>query len=166
MGNRHNLRPRRLFYLCGRLQSRYIIISSYFLFFLIKIRKILISPGTLQPHKWENCFTIDRKSWGFRRNAALNEYFTATELISELVKTVSCGGNFLLNVGNNKTIPMIPFIYDSFDIFLGPTRDGLIAPIFEERLRQIGQWMAVNGEAIYGSVPWTFQNDSITPDIW
>ena len=72
----------------------------------------------LQKHKWENCMTIDRKSWGFRRNAALEDYMTVEELVKELVSTVSCGGNLLMNVG--------------------PTKDGIISPIYEERLRGIG----------------------------
>jgi len=49
---------------------------------------------------------------------------------------------------------------------VGPTADGIIAPIFEERLRQFGQWLGVNGEAIYASKPWTAQNDTVTPNIW
>ncbi|CAG0922794.1 unnamed protein product, partial [Notodromas monacha] len=32
------------------------------------------NPGTLQPHKWENCWTIDKQSWGYRRNAHIWEY--------------------------------------------------------------------------------------------
>lgn len=51
-------------------------------------------PGVLQPHKWENAMSIDRKAWGFRRDARLEDYFTTFELISELVVTVSCGGKF------------------------------------------------------------------------
>lgn len=62
--------------------------------------------------------TIDRKSWGFRRNAVLSEYLTLSELVKELAITVSCGGNLLMNVG--------------------PTKDGIISPIFEERLRGMG----------------------------
>ena len=58
----------------------------------------------------------------------------------------SCGGNMLVNVG--------------------PTHDGLIDPIYEERLRQLGSWLQVNGEAIYKSRPWTFQNDTVTRGIW
>ncbi|KZS15372.1 Plasma alpha-L-fucosidase [Daphnia magna] len=104
------------------------------------------NPGTLQPHKWENCFTIDRKSWGFRRNAMLSDYFSTPDLIKEMVTTISCGGNMLLNVG--------------------PTHYGQIPPIYEERLRQIGGWLRINGEAIYGSRPWIFQNDTRTPEIW
>lgn len=64
--------------------------------------------------------TIDKKSWGFRRNAVLSEYFTLSGLIKELVITVSCGGNLLMNVG--------------------PTKDGIITPIYEERLRGMGMF--------------------------
>ena len=58
----------------------------------------------------------------------------------------SCGGNLLMNVG--------------------PTHDGRIVPIFEERLRQMGQWLQVNGDAIYASKPWTHQNDTVTSGVW
>lgn len=52
-------------------------------------------------------------------------------------------------------------------INVGPTKDGIIAPIYEERLHQLGSWMRVNGEAIYKSKPWTVcQNDTLTPGIW
>lgn len=49
---------------------------------------------------------------------------------------------------------------------VGPTKDGKIVPIFEERLRQLGDWLRVNGEGIYGTVPWTFQNDTMVKNIW
>ena len=49
---------------------------------------------------------------------------------------------------------------------VGPTHDGRIIPIFEERLRQLGNWLKVNGEAVYGSTPWIYQNDTMTPDVW
>lgn len=51
-------------------------------------------------------------------------------------------------------------------INVGPTKEGTIHPIFEERLRQMGEWLNVNGDAIYGTQPWTFQNDTVTPNVW
>ncbi|KAH7962879.1 alpha-L-fucosidase [Rhipicephalus sanguineus] len=103
-------------------------------------------PGTLVVHKWENAMTVDKESWGYRRNARLTDYHTIEELLAELASTVSCNGNFLLNVG--------------------PNSDGVILPAFEERLTQMGTWLQVNGEAIYGSRPWKSQNDTVTPGVW
>nr|XP_023013458.1 plasma alpha-L-fucosidase-like [Leptinotarsa decemlineata] len=90
--------------------------------------------------------TIDKVSWGFRRNAVLSDYFTILELLSELVSTVSCGGNLLMNIG--------------------PTKEGTIAPIFQERLLQMGQWLSVNGESIYGTTPHKIQNDTTSDGVW
>ncbi|XP_051167885.1 alpha-L-fucosidase-like [Leptopilina boulardi] len=104
------------------------------------------NPGILQTHKWENAMTIDRKSWGFRRNADLKDYMSLQELVKELVITVSCNGNLLMNVG--------------------PTKDGIISPIYEERLRGMGSWLAVNGEAIYKTRPWKTQNDTLNGNVW
>lgn len=49
---------------------------------------------------------------------------------------------------------------------IGPTKDGIIAPIFQERLADIGKWLSINGEAIYSSKPWTAQNDTLTKNVW
>uniref|UniRef100_A0A224YSS0 Putative alpha-L-fucosidase n=1 Tax=Rhipicephalus zambeziensis TaxID=60191 RepID=A0A224YSS0_9ACAR len=104
------------------------------------------NPGVLQRRKWENCLTIDKYSWGYRRDANLSEYHTVGELLDILASTVSCNGNLLINVG--------------------PTKEGVITPIYEERLAQLGQWLSVNGEAVYGSRPWKYQNDTATPHAW
>lgn len=51
-------------------------------------------------------------------------------------------------------------------INVGPTSYGKLIPIFEERLRQMGSWLKVNGEAIYKSVPWKYQNDTMNSNVW
>ncbi|XP_074606094.1 alpha-L-fucosidase-like [Acropora palmata] len=104
------------------------------------------NPGVLQKHKWEDAMTVDKYSWGFRRNTFLADYLTMDNLTSILASAVSCGGNMLMNIG--------------------PTPDGRIDPIFQEKLQQMGDWLKVNGEAIYATKPWRVQNDTVTPDIW
>ena len=81
-------------------------------------------------HPWEECRGIG-DSFGFNRNEDLSDYQTSEQLIHLLVKTVSRGGNLLLNVG--------------------PTADGRIPLLFQQRLFDIGRWLDVNGEAIYGT---------------
>lgn len=90
--------------------------------------------------------TLDRQSWAFDRNSTLENYLTPEELMTTIAETVACGGNILVNVG--------------------PTREGTIPPIQEERLNQMGAWLAVNGEAIYSTIPYTAQNDTVTPGVW
>ncbi|XP_026758114.2 tissue alpha-L-fucosidase [Galleria mellonella] len=104
------------------------------------------NPGILQNHKWENAFTVDSISWGYRRNMNLKEILSINQLLKEVVSTVSCGGNALINVG--------------------PTKEGTIAPIFEERLLALGEWLEINGEAIYSTSPWLHQNDTSVGDVW
>ncbi|KAF5277103.1 hypothetical protein FQA39_LY06341 [Lamprigera yunnana] len=99
------------------------------------------NPGVLLSHKWENAMTLDKSSWGYRRNTQLSDYMTIHELLKTLAETVSCGGNILINVG--------------------PTKEGTIIPIFRERLQQLGEWLNINGDAIYKSKPWTYQNDTV-----
>lgn len=49
---------------------------------------------------------------------------------------------------------------------MGPTKEGTIVPIFQERLLALGQWLQVNGEAIYSTSPWLYQNDTAEEKVW
>ncbi len=74
------------------------------------------------------------KSFGFNRVESYDDYNSGELLIYMLCDIVSRGGNFLLDIG--------------------PTADGRIPVIMEDRLMEIGKWLEVNGEAIYGSKRW------------
>uniref|UniRef100_A0A915C928 alpha-L-fucosidase n=4 Tax=Parascaris univalens TaxID=6257 RepID=A0A915C928_PARUN len=97
-------------------------------------------PGHLLPRKWESCTTLDKYSWGNRRNMRSTEVLSASEVIDLLVRTIACNGNLLLNIG--------------------PTNHGMIPAIFEDRLSEVGQWVRRNSEAIFDTYPWMYQNDS------
>lgn len=104
------------------------------------------NPGELQPHKWENCFTIDRYSWGYRSDNRVEDYMRSDEIIHTLIESVSCGGNVLINVA--------------------PMKDGTISAIEQERLSELGDWLEINGDAIYNSIPYTVQKDFTTEGVW
>ena len=84
-------------------------------------------------HPWEENRGMG-VSFGYNRAEDLGVYHSARELVVLLVDTVSRGGNLLLDIG--------------------PEADGTIPVIMEERLRQLGSWMKINGESIYGTQPW------------
>jgi len=73
-------------------------------------------------------------SFGYSITENIEDYNSSQELIYMLVDIVSRGGNFLLDIG--------------------PTGDGRIPVIMQERLLDIGKWLNVNSEAIYGSSCW------------
>lgn len=83
---------------------------------------------------WEVCMPISG-SWGYKKG---DEDFKSTKsLIRNLADIASKGGNYLLNVS--------------------PTGEGTVLPQAVERLKQIGEWMKVNGDSIYGTTQSPFK---------
>ena len=92
-----------------------------------------IPPQGYPGRDWETCMTMNRH-WGF--NAVDQEWKSTESLIRNLCDIASKGGNYLLNVG--------------------PDALGQIPTESLNRLADVGAWMKVNGEAIYGSGPTPF----------
>lgn len=122
-------------------------------------------PKKLMKKKWENAMTLDLHSWGYSRDSKSIDYITRIDLLETLVRTVrylnhkhltdllkttllwfSYGGNILINIG--------------------PTSDGRLPPIMEERLLELGVWLNVFGEAIYKTKPWKYQSDTLAKKVW
>ena len=98
---------------------------------------------------WETCMTLNA-SWGY--TAGDNKWTSVSEVIQHLIQVAGKGGNYLLNVG--------------------PTAEGVIPEQSVKILRQVGAWLKVNGEAIYGTGPSPFpskvvkQGRAVVPPPW
>jgi alpha-L-fucosidase len=92
-----------------------------------------IPPRGYPGRDWESCMTMN-DTWGFKQD---DTNFKSTEtLVRNLIDIASKGGNYLLNIG--------------------PMATGEVPAPEVERLREVGKWLAVNGESIYSTQPTLF----------
>ena len=85
-------------------------------------------PANGLPGAWETCMTLNRH-WGYNKDD--NHWKSAATVVSNLVDIASKGGNYLLNVG--------------------PTSEGVFPAPAVQILGEVGKWMKVNGDSIYGT---------------
>ena len=93
----------------------------------------------INPHFWQTDTSISKNSWGY---VTEQDYKTAESIVGDLVDIVSKNGTLLLNIG--------------------PKADGTIPEPEQAILLEIGQWLAVNGEAIYDTRPWKVYGEGPT----
>ena len=86
----------------------------------------------IRPELWQNDTSLSKTSWGYIEG---QDYKTVDSLVDDLVDVVSKNGALLLNIG--------------------PKPDGTIPDSEQNMLREIGDWLRINGEAIYNSRPWS-----------
>jgi len=94
----------------------------------------------INPHFWQTDTSVSYKSWGYIQD---DEFKPVRGMVHDLVDIVSKNGCLLMNVG--------------------PRPDGTIPEAAADRLRGIGAWLKVNGEAIYGTRPWVVYGEGETP---
>ena len=88
---------------------------------------------TVTDRPWAECRGLGR-SFGLNRNEPLENYMSSEELIRHFCVLVAAGGGMTLNVG--------------------PAADGKIPLLQQERLLDLGKWLEINGEAIFGTRPY------------
>lgn len=102
------------------------------------------SSGIMDKNRpWAECRGMSR-SFALNRNADLESYLTSEDLIKHFARLVAAGGGLTINVG--------------------PSADGKIPLLQQERLLDLGKWIEINEEAIYGSQVFetVYQNQDVT----
>lgn len=99
------------------------------------------------PVIWEENRSMS-ESYGYNRSDSLSNYVTDNELIEMLVRIVAKGGNL--------------------NLIVNPDGSGQIPEIQKQRLAELGAWLKVNGEAIYGTRPYevTCDNTQLGQPVW
>src|SRR5205814_5864541 len=87
--------------------------------------------GDIRPLYWQTDTSVSNKSWGYIEN---DTFKSPQFVVDQLIDIVSKNGNLLMNIG--------------------PRSDGTIPEQVQQVLLDVGAWLNVNGEAIYGTRPW------------
>jgi alpha-L-fucosidase len=95
--------------------------------------------GDIRPQYWQTDTSVSNKSWGYIKD----DTFKSPEfVIHQLIDIVSKNGNLLLNIG--------------------PRSDGTIPEEVQQVLLDVGAWLNVNGQSIYGTRPWRIYGEGPT----
>jgi alpha-L-fucosidase len=98
--------------------------------------------AAIRPFFWQTDTSISKNSWGYVKE---QDYKTAGSIVDDLVDIVAKNGALLLNIG--------------------PRPDGTIPEPEQQILLDIGRWLERNGEAVYGTRPWSVFGEGPTPVV-